>query len=292
MSPGPVEIAFIGGTGVYAVEGIEGVETVEVSTPYGNPSGPITIGTIEGVRCAFLARHGPGHKYIPSEVPYRANIFALKSLGVRYLVTFSACGSLKEDLAPRDIVIIDQFIDKTYKRDATFFGNGIVAHVGFGHPTSQQLMDVIDKAVGIAVPDVKRRMGGTYVCMEGPAFSTKAESNLHRSWGASVIGMTAVTEAKLAREAEIAYACCALVTDFDCWKEEEHVTADSVIQVLKSNGDNVQRIVKEVVKLIAADKFSDPSHTCLRDGLMTQPSAISQETKVALAPLLGKYCPP
>eukprot|EP00999_Lentomonas_sp_LEN2_P000071 NODE_1070_length_1026_cov_102.238042_g1025_i0.p1 GENE.NODE_1070_length_1026_cov_102.238042_g1025_i0~~NODE_1070_length_1026_cov_102.238042_g1025_i0.p1 ORF type:complete len:301 (+),score=88.32 NODE_1070_length_1026_cov_102.238042_g1025_i0:75-977(+) len=287
-----VEIGIIGGTGVYAVEGIEDVKQVEVDTPFGQPSAPIVIGTISGVRCAFLARHGHGHKLIPTEVPYRANIFAMKKLGVKYLITFSACGSLKEELHPKDIVLVDQFIDRTKHRQDTFYGDGIVVHVGFGEPTSAKLRGVMQKSIAKAVPEVSLTLGGTYVCMEGPAFSTKAESNMHRGWGASVIGMTALSEAKLAREAEIAYVCTALVTDYDCWKEEEHVTADAVIQVLKSNGDNVQKIVKEAVTLLAADKFEDPAHGCLKDGLMTPAANITEEKKRAMQPLLGKYVPP
>ena len=229
-----IKIGIIGGSGLYKMEALQDVEEVAVETPFGKPSDKFIVGNLNGVKVVFLARHGRNHHLLPSELPFKANIYAMKTLGVEYIVSASAVGSLQAEIKPLDIVIPDQFIDRTKNRDATFFGNGIVGHIAFGHPVCGQLADVLAKAVhNLELEEVDLHQGGTYVCMEGPAFSTIAESNLYRSWNASIIGMTNLTEAKLAREAEIAYATLAFVTDYDCWNpEHDHVTVEQVINNL------------------------------------------------------------
>ncbi|KAJ9450868.1 S-methyl-5prime-thioadenosine phosphorylase [Diplonema papillatum] len=281
-------IAIIGGTGVYSLDGLENVKDIDVDTPFGKPS-LLKVGTIFGEQIAFVARHGTGHKFLPTEVPFRANIFALKMLGVRYAFAVSACGSLQEHIAPGELVLVDQFIDKTKYRKETFFGNGIAGHVEFGHPVCKKFMDLAEKVIGEALPETKLHVGGTYVCMEGPAFSTQAESRLHKSWGASVIGMTAATEAKLVREAEIAYCLIGLVTDFDAWKEGDHVDVASVFAILKANAGKAQIFTKAVAKAVHENKFDSAAHSCLASGLMTKPESVTEEQRKAFKPLFEKY---
>src|SRR5580692_9679860 len=240
------EIGIIGGSGLYAMPGLENVREERVSTPFGEPSDAFILGELEGRGVAFLARHGRGHRILPSELNFRANIFAMKMLGVERILSVSAVGSLKEEHKPTDFVIPDQFIDRTFARDATFFGQGIVAHVGFGDP----VCSVVAKAFADACAQVGvvGKLGGTYICMEGSQFSTRAESNLYRSWGADVIGMTNLQEAKLAREAEICYATVAMVTDYDCWREgHDGVTIEEIVAVLHKNAENACKVVKAAV---------------------------------------------
>ena len=292
-----LRIGVIGGSGLYAMEGLAHLREERVSTPFGDPSDAYMVGAVEGLHAAgskepvelvFLPRHGRGHRFTPSEVPYRANIYGMKKLGVSWIISVSAVGSLREDIAPGHVVVIDQFIDKTHGRPSTFFGGGVVAHVAFGDPVCPTLRTILLKAArhaGAVVHD-----GGTYVCMEGPAFSTRAESNLHRSWGASVIGMTNMPEAKLAREAEISYATLAMSTDYDCWHEEhDAVTVDQVIAVLNANVALSKRIIQEAVPMIAAYDGDAPMSTALRNAILTAPHAISEEAKVRLGLLIGKY---
>src|SRR5688572_26215112 len=249
MSLPRVQVGIIGGSGLYQMPELTGVEEVPVDTPFGQPSDAFIIGTLEGQRVAFLPRHGRGHRLTPTEVPFRANIYAMKLLGVEQILSASAVGSLQEKYAPLDMVIPDQFFDRTRGRvrESTFFGDGIVAHVTFAHPVCSDLGDVIQDACKVA--EVKTHRGGTYLCMEGPAFSTVAESNVYRSWGMDIIGMTSLQEAKLAREAEICYATLALVTDYDCWHSgHDAVSVDTVVEYLNRNVRNAQIIMKEAVK--------------------------------------------
>src|SRR6187431_1643003 len=241
-------IGIIGGSGLYQMPELKEVEEVKVDTPFGSPSDAFIVGTLEGERVAFLPRHGRGHRFTPTEVPYRANIYGMKLLGVERLLSASAVGSLQEQYAPLDMVIPDQFFDRTRARahESTFFGDGIVAHVGFAHPVCSELGDVL--ATSCQSADVKMHRGGTYICMEGPAFSTKAESNVYRSWGMDVIGMTNLQEAKLAREAEICYVTIAMVTDYDCWHpEHEAVTVSEIIGNLVQNAENAAKVVAATV---------------------------------------------
>jgi 5'-methylthioadenosine phosphorylase len=282
----PIEIGVIGGSGVYNIEGVEIVGELTVETPFGPTSSEILHARVGGRDVAFVARHGKGHRHNPTNLPYRANVFALKSLGVKTIFSVSAVGSLKEELAPRDFVMPDQLIDRTRLRKGTFFDD-MAVHVGFAEPfcnrTRRHML-----AAATALP-VKVHDGGTYVCMEGPLFSTKAESNLYRSWGASVIGMTALPEAKLAREAEICYATVAMVTDYDCWKEE-HVTVEAVVATLKANASNANSLL---LRLIETAQTSDDCgcRSALQNAIMTSPDLISNETRQAMAPLLGRYLP-
>ncbi len=279
-----IPFAVIGGSGVYQIEGMKTLRTFFPSTPFGKPSDPITIGEFHGIKCAFLPRHGVGHRYLPSEIPQRANFFALKLLGVEKVIALSACGSLKEELPPRHFVIPDQIVDRTKGRVSTFFGEGIVAHVSFAHPFSPSLSKLLAnsaRALGIPVHE-----GGTYICMEGPAFSTKAESHFHRKMGFDVIGMTAIPEAKLAREAEMSYALLAMVTDFDCWKDEE-VTVQLVIQNLLANAENAKKLVAHALPQLSS--IPNESAQALQGAIFTNPSAIPAKMKKALQPLVGKY---
>ena len=285
-----MRIGVIGGSGVYAMEGLEGVREERVSTPYGDPSDAFILGTLGGQELAFLPRHGRGHRFNPSEVNYRANIFAMKLLGVEWVISVSAVGSLKAEIVPGHIVVVDQFIDRTVARKSTFFENGLVAHVAFGDPVCPTLRGMLLEAAREA--GATAHDGGTYVCMEGPAFSSKAESNLHRSWGASVIGMTNMPEAKLAREAEISYATLAMATDYDCWHpDHDHVTVDQVVAVLLKNASLARRVVAAAVPKIVAFGKPAPQSSALATAILTQPSAVTVETKRALAPLIGKYMP-
>ena len=284
-------IGIIGGSGLYKMEALKDVEEVQIETPFGNPSDALIVGSLDGVRVAFLARHGRNHHMLPSELPFRANIYAMKSLGVKYLISASAVGSLKEAAKPLDMVVPDQFIDRTQNRISTFFGEGIVAHVAFGDPVCLKLAQMLGDAVESSkLADVTLHRGGTYVCMEGPAFSTKAESNLHRSWGATIIGMTNLPEAKLAREAEIAYATLALVTDYDCWHpDHDSVTVELVIANLQRNAINAQKVIQETVRRLTENPPDSDAHSALKYAILTPLDKISPEVKERLDLLLQKY---
>ncbi len=280
-------VAVIGGSGLYQIEGLTDIAEVNPETPFGKPSDSIILGTLGGVRTAFLPRHGRGHRLLPSEVPSRANMYALKSLGVEMVLAVSAVGSLKQEYIPQDVVIPDQLIDRTTGRQGTFFGKGLVAHVGFAEPFCPELRRVLFKAA--QQNGVNAHHGGTWVVMEGPQFSTRAECNLHRSWGAGLIGMTALPEAKLAREAEICYASLACVTDYDCWHEEcEVVSTEMILQNLKNNVTNAKRIIKSAMSLLPTER-SCACADALKNSIATTPEAIPDELKRTLAPIIGKY---
>ncbi len=279
-------IGVIGGSGLYAMAGLEDIEQVALETPYGAPSAAYTLGTIAGQRVAFLPRHGVGHRLLPSEVPYRANVYGMRLLGIRYLIAVSAVGSLREDYAPGHVVVPDQLYDRTRGRRAdTFFGDGVVAHIGFDEPYDAQLRARLYAAAADAGADVHR--GGTLVVMEGPAFSTRAESEENRRQGHSLIGMTALPEAKLAREAQIAYATLAMVTDYDCWHPEHaSVSVAAVIAVLAANVALSQEIIRRVVPLINIG-FASPAHTALQYAVMTETARVAPERMAQIAPLLA-----
>jgi 5'-methylthioadenosine phosphorylase len=285
-----ISIGVIGGSGLYKMDGL--TETMEhnIATPFGMPSDTLVSGRLGDAKVVFLARHGRSHSITPSEIPFRANLWALKSLGVRWLLSVSAVGSLQENLAPLDVVLPDQFIDLTRQRSKTFFGQGVVVHAGMAQPVCPALADVIIQAheeVGFGRGQLHR--GGTYVCIEGPQFSTLAESKLYRSWGASVIGMTNMPEAALAREAEMAYATMALVTDFDCWHPTHGtVTVDMAIANLMENAANAQRLVQAVVARLHATQPVSAAHTALSTAMVTPPQAISAEARERLGPLLAR----
>jgi len=282
-----IGIGIIGGSGLYDMAELTNREEVALDTPFGPPSDRFTIGELGGRRVAFLARHGRGHRLLPSELNFRANIFAMKMLGVERILSASAVGSLKEELAPLDIMLPDQFIDRTRSRISTFFGHGLAAHIPFADPICPDLLGRVHLAAAKAGIHAVR--GGTYVCMEGPAFSTRAESRLYRSWGADVIGMTNLQEAKLAREAEICYITLALVTDYDCWHEaHESVTVDMIVANLTQNSRNAQTLILRTVE----DLDQERRCTCgeaLRNALITDRSCIPAETRHKLAPIIGKY---
>jgi len=285
------EIGIIGGSGLYGMPGLTEVREVReerVETPFGEPSEALVLGKLEGRDVAFLARHGKGHRILPSELNFRANIYAMKKLGVSSILSVSAVGSLKEEHKPTDFVVPDQFIDRTFARQSTFFGDGVVGHVAFGDPVCPIVVEVFVKAC--AEVGVVGKKGGTYVCMEGPQFSTRAESNLYRSWGADVIGMTNLQEAKLAREAEISYATLAMVTDYDCWYEgHDDVTVEQVIAVMHQNSGNAQKVVKAAVRLMPKDMSASPAQTAAKFAIMTDKAMIPAETKKKLDVLFGKY---
>lgn len=282
-------VGILGGSGLYDLSGLENVREERVETPFGEPSDAFRTGELSGVGVAFLSRHGRGHRISPSGINYRANIFAFKALGCDAILSASAVGSLKEELAPSDVCIPDQFIDRTRSRANTFFGNGLVVHVSLADPVCPNLSAALDRSCRAA--GAKVQSGGTYVCMEGPQFSTRAESNLYRSWGADVIGMTNVTEARLAREAEICYATMALVTDYDCWREStEAVSVDAVLAVLSANAETANRA------LLAAVREVDPGRSCgcrdaLKYAIVTDPARTPDALRRDLAPLLSKYRP-
>ncbi|HWZ12630.1 MAG TPA: S-methyl-5'-thioadenosine phosphorylase [Acidobacteriaceae bacterium] len=281
------EIGIIGGSGLYNMPGLTDVREVEVDTPFGPPSEKIVLGRLEGREVAFLARHGRGHRLLPSEINFRANIFAMKKLGVESILSVSAVGSLKLEHKPTDFVIPDQFIDRTTHRVSTFFGDGIVAHVAFGDPVCATTAITFRDACRSA--GVVGKQGGTYVCMEGPQFSTRAESNLYRSWGADVIGMTNLQEAKLAREAEICYATLAMVTDYDCWHQgHDDVTVEQVIAVLQQNAENATKVVRAAVALLPRNS-NCPCRSALKYAILTDRAAIAPETRQKLSLLLDKY---
>ena len=281
------EIGIIGGSGLYAMPGLTGVHEERVSTPFGDPSDAFVLGELEGRKIAFLARHGRGHRILPSELNFRANIYGFKKLGVEQIVSVSAVGSLKEEHKPGDFVVPDQFIDRTFHRVSTFFGDGIVGHVAFGDPVCAAVARAIFDACTTEGVEAKNR--GTYVCMEGPQFSTRAESNLYRSWGADVIGMTNLQEAKLAREAEICYATAAMVTDYDCWHEgHDDVTIDQIVKVMNQNAANACRVVKAAVGALPRQRTCACT-TALQYALLTVPDAIAPAARARLDLLLGKY---
>ncbi len=280
-------IGVIGGSGLYDMEGMTDVHYIDVDTPFGRPSDSVVVGNLEGTKVAFLPRHGRGHRINPTGIPARANIYAMKVLGVQRLISVSAVGSLKEEFAPLDLVVPDQIIDRTRHRVHTFFDEGIVAHVGFAEPFCPEASDVIARAgreVGVTTHE-----GGTMIVMEGPAFSTRAESFMYRSWGAGIIGMTALPEAKLAREAEMCYATMAWITDYDCWHEsEESVTVEMVVQNLLHNVAHSKEMLRLVIPRLG------PAETCacnsaLKDAIITDPRGISEEIKHKLAPIVGRY---
>jgi 5'-methylthioadenosine phosphorylase len=280
-------IGIIGGSGLYQMPELKEIEEVRVDTPFGSPSDAFITGTLEGMRVAFLPRHGRGHRLTPSELPFRANIYAMKLLGVERILSASAVGSLQEKYAPLDMVIPDQFFDRTRARahESTFFGEGIVAHLTFAHPVCDELGDVLEAACGAA--DVRTHRGGTYLCMEGPAFSTKAESNVYRSWGMDIIGMTNLQEAKLAREAEICYATLALVTDYDCWHEDhDAVTVETVVEYLNKNVRNAQLIMREAVKQLADKPRACKCQSALKNAIFTAPDLWPEATKKKLDAIL------
>lgn len=285
------KIGIIGGSGLYKMDALKEVEEVTIETPFGSPSDALIVGKLEGAEVAFLARHGRNHHLLPSELPFRANIYAMKKLGVEYIISASAVGSLKQEVKPLDMVVPDQFIDRTKKRISTFFGEGLVAHIAFGDPVCNKLAEIVADAVtSLKLPEVDLHRGGTYVCMEGPAFSTKAESNLYRSWDATIIGMTNLQEAKLAREAEIAYATLALVTDYDCWHpDHDSVTVEMVIGNLHKNAANAQKVIQEIVTRINDHPPASIAHSALKYSLLTPLDKVPTATKEKLALLLQKY---
>jgi 5'-methylthioadenosine phosphorylase len=284
-----VQIGIIGGSGLYEMAELTDREERMLTTPFGDPSGPYVIGTLRGKRVAFLARHGAGHRLSPSELNFRANIFGFKLLGVDWILSASAVGSLQEQYRPLDIVFPDQFIDRTRGRISTFFGNGVVAHVGFARPLCGPLSTLAaDVARGLGA---RVHEGGTYVCMEGPQFSTLAESKLYRAWGADIIGMTNLQEAKLALEAEIAYSTMALVTDYDCWHpDHDAVTVEMIIDHLTQNAKVAQQVIAGTIeRLDVAARV--PAHSALKTAIITRPNVVPEQVKRALAPIIGKYIP-
>ncbi len=285
------QIGVIGGSGLYKMDALTNIEEIEVDTPFGKPSDALIVGTLEGTQVAFLPRHNRNHTLLPSELPFRANIYAMKQLGVEYIISASAVGSLKEEVKPLDMVVPNQFIDRTQHRISTFFGEGIVAHITFGDPICNNLADILADAIAsLNLPDVTLHRGGTYVCMEGPAFSTKAESHLYRSWDATVIGMTNLTEAKLAREAEIAYTTLALATDYDCWHpDHDSVTVEMVIANLQKNAINAQKVIQETVKRVNKNPPQSEAHSALKYAILTPLDKAPAKTKEKLKLLLHKY---
>ncbi len=285
------KIGVIGGSGLYRMEGMTEIEEVEIETPFGKPSDLITVGRVGGVSMAFLPRHGRGHRIAPSDLPVRANIWALKSLGVEWVISVSAVGSLREHLAPRDLLIPDQLFDRTKSRVNSFFEPGIVVHCTFAEPFCPTLSKLLFEAAS-ELGDVTVHAGGTYICMEGPLFSTKAESRAYRSWGMDVIGMTALPEAKLAREAELCYATIACITDYDCWHEsEESVTVEMVINNLSANVANAQRILRAVARRIPTDRSANACEcpSALANAILTDRTRIPAEMREKYSLLIGKY---
>ncbi|MFC2158060.1 S-methyl-5'-thioadenosine phosphorylase [Acidobacteriota bacterium] len=284
-----VKIGILGGTGLYEIEGIEDIQEFKIDTPFGPPSDSFIWGKLEGQEVVFLSRHGRGHFILPSEINYRANIYGLKMLGVQSIISVNSCGSLKNEIKPLDIVLSDQFFDHTYRRRNTFFGEGLAAHVSFAQPVCEEVSQVLfnsAEALGLRV-----KLGGTYICIEGPHFSTKAESNIYRQWGCDVIGMTSVTEAKLAREAEMCYATMNLVTDYDVWHEdEEGVSVEMILENLRKNVHNAKAVIKKTLSLLP--ETGSESCQCsgaLQGCLITRPDVIPQEKKTELFHIIKKY---
>lgn len=281
------EIGIIGGSGLYSMPGLSDTQEVRLETPFGNPSDAYVLGTLDGRKVAFLSRHGRGHRILPQELNFRANIYGFKQLGVERILSISAVGSLKQELAPGQFVIPDQFVDRTKARVSTFFGDGIVGHVAFADPICPEVAGVLDAACAKA--GVEHTKGGTYICIEGPQFSTKAESNLYRSWGMDVVGMTVLQEAKLAREAEICYAALAMVTDYDCWHpSHDSVTVEQVVAVAQKNAANAQAVIRHAVAALAKGRGCKCG-SALQSAIMTDRSAIPAEAKQKLSLLLDKY---
>lgn len=283
-------IGVIGGSGLYQLDGLEDVEEVRLQTPFGDPSDALITGRLNGQKMVFLPRHGRNHHLLPHEIPFLANIWALKKIGVNRLVSISAVGSMKENIVPGDFVFVDQFIDRTRHRPISFFGNGIVGHVPLADPICPALRTKLMKAC--ASVDVKIHDGGTYLCMEGPQFSTRAESLLYRSWGVSVIGMTNMPEAKLAREAEISYATVAMATDYDCWhEEEESVQIEAVLKVLRTNASKARDLLHALTKLPAGADTSEMCMTAARTSILTPPEAMPKQARINLDPILSAFLP-
>jgi 5'-methylthioadenosine phosphorylase len=282
------EIGIVGGSGLYEMDGFTDVVDVTVDTPFGAPSDTFKVGTLEGRRVAFLPRHARGHRLLPSEINFRANVFALKRLGVERILSVSAVGSLKEQYAPLHMVVPDQFVDRTFRRPSTFFGRGLVAHVAFAHPFCDEMRPVLAsacRAAGATVHD-----GGAYVCIEGPQFSTRAESELYRSWGMDVIGMTNVQEARLAREAEICYVTLAMVTDYDCWHPgHDSVTAEQIIKVLVQNAETAKKVLREALRATPRERLACACKDALRSALVTAPDLVPDALKRELEPIIGRY---
>ena len=285
----PPVIGVIGGSGVYGIDGLSQARWEKAASPFGEPSDEFLAGELDGQKIVFLPRHGRGHRIAPSQLNFRANIDALKRAGVTEIVSIGACGSLKEALPPGTFVIADQFIDRTFARDKSFFGTGLVAHVGFGHPVCRRLGDAIEAAAGEL--GISHRRGGTYLAMEGPQFSTMAESNLYRDWGCDVVGMTNMPEAKLAREAEICYATVAMVTDYDCWHPDHgHVTVDAIIEVLMDNADKARALIKRVTPKLnsRSEACSEGCHRALETAIITAPDARDPEMVAKLDAVAGR----
>ena len=284
-----IRIGIIGGSGLYDMARLTDREERAIETPFGPPSAPYVVGTLEGRRVAFLARHGVGHRILPSELNFRANIFGMKKLGVEWIVSASAVGSLQERYRPQDIVVPDQFLDRTRGRTGTFFGRGLAAHVSLAHPVCPVLSRLAGDAASRVGATVHR--GGTYLCMEGPQFSTLAESRLYRSWNMDVIGMTNLQEAKLAREAEICFATLALVTDYDCWHpDHDQVTVEMVIETLQTNAATAQKTIADLVSQLPIERGCECA-SALATAIITRPDAVPPETRAELAPIVGRYLP-
>ena len=284
-------LGILGGSGFYNIENLTDLQELEVETPYGKPSDSFKIGKIGDLEVVFLARHGRNHSFTPSEVPYRANIWAMRSLDVRWIVSASAVGSLKSEIKPLDIVIPDQFIDRTHNRPVSFFGEGAVAHVSMAEPFCNKLREILFEASSPQISNGRKiHFGGTYLCMEGPAFSTKAESKFYKSIDCSIIGMTNHTEARLCKEAEIAYASLSMSTDYDCWHEDhENVSVEMIIKNLNSNADLAKTIVVEIAKLISQKRPPSPSHQALKDALISRKEFVPQDTLLKINLITNKY---
>ena len=282
-----IKIGIIGGSGIYQMDGVTSIEEHEISTPFGNPSDTFMVGLLNGIKIAFLPRHGREHRLLPSELNYRANIFGFKQLGVTHLIAITAVGSLQENICPLDIVIPDQLVDRTYHRQSTFFGDGIVAHIPFAEPFCPDLSEILFNTASSTKAKVHK--GGTLVSIEGPAFSTKAESKLYQAWGIDIIGMTTLQEAKLAREAEICYSAMAMVTDYDCWREEtESVSVETVLSNFKQNISLGRKIISDIIPKITNQRTCICSN-CLKGAIMTKKESMSNETRMKLLPLIKKY---
>ncbi len=281
-----VKIGIIGGSGLYELDELENIEEIDVNTPFGKPSDKYIKGELFGKTLIFLPRHGRGHRIPPHKLNFRANIYGFKILGVERIISISAVGSMKEDIKPGDMVVVSQFIDRTWGRDSTFFEDGIVAHISFADPVCPELSEILYEASKKVVKTTHKN--ATYLCINGPQFSTKAESYLYRAWGVDVIGMTNVNEAKLAREAEICYSTLALATDYDCWKEDNIVNVEEVVKTLLKNVENAKKIIVEAVKMID-EKRNCHCKDALKFAIMTNPSLIPEETKLKLKPIIQKY---
>lgn len=276
-------VGVLGGSGLYEMEALADVSQMHMDTPFGPPSDVIVRGTVDGVGVAFLSRHGRGHRLLPSEVPYRANIHALRQLGVRYVLSVSAVGSLREEIRPLDLVLPDQFIDLTRQRASTFFGQGAVAHVSMAQPVCSALSDVLARSIAAVDASIAIHRAGTYVCIEGPQFSSMAESHWLRSMGADIVGMTNMPEAKLAREAQMAYATLAMVTDYDCWHPREpNVSADLALTNLRKNASRAQQIAAQAIRVLGTERPASVAHTALQDGLVTPKDTMPESTRRAL----------